>query len=131
MRDSIYFKHSRCKNKSLCSRCNGQICPPIWLIEYLEEIEKKQNCPLKVETFQYYATSDGEKKVFTDEDELPYYGKVGIIDPNNVSYTNLFINGILQPTSLYSLQKGSLTLNSIDPPIKGTPIILQFITITS
>ena len=116
-------------NKFSCCRCNGQICPPICFLEFLEEIQKMKNSPLKVETFQYYTISDGEKKVYTDVDELPYYGKVGIKDPKDISFTNLFINGILQPPALFSIQKGILTLKSIEPPLKGTPIIVQFIKI--
>ncbi|EKN63434.1 DUF4183 domain-containing protein [Schinkia azotoformans] len=101
------------------------------MIDFLEEIQKSKNSPLKVETFQYYTISDGEKKVYTDDDELLYYGKVGIKDPNDISFTNLFINGILQPPAIFSFQKGILTLNSIDPPLEGTPIIVQFIKIVN
>lgn len=131
MRNNNYSIHSFCNNKCSSCRCHGQICPPYWFIEFLEAVQKSKNSPLKVETFQYYTISDGEKKVYTDEDELPYYEKVGIKDPKDISFTNLFINGILQPAALFSFQKGILTLNSTEPPQKGTPIILQFIKIVN
>ncbi|WP_027409779.1 DUF4183 domain-containing protein [Anoxybacteroides tepidamans] len=84
---------------------------------------------LQVETYQYNAISDGCKTVYTNEDELKEYGDQGILDPKKVSLINLFINGVLQPKNLYEVQKGKLILKSIDVPPKGTPIILQFITI--
>ncbi|TKH05288.1 DUF4183 domain-containing protein [Peribacillus simplex] len=52
-----------------------------------------------------------------------------IPDPSKVSYMNLFINGVLQPHDNYTVEKGKLKLNTIDIPIKGTPIILQMFII--
>jgi hypothetical protein len=84
-------------------------------------------CILKTETFQYNTISDGIKKVYTNQDELTQYGNTGILNPNSVSFMNLFINGILQPTVLYQVHEGLLILS--DVPEKGVPIILQFIRI--
>jgi hypothetical protein len=84
---------------------------------------------LQVDTYQYNAISDGGKTVYTNEDELTEYGNRGILDPKKVSFINLFINGVLQPNTLYEVQEGILILKSVDVPIKGVPIILQFITI--
>jgi hypothetical protein len=83
----------------------------------------------KVETYQYYATSDGIKSVYTNEDELKQYGSRGILDPATVSFINLFINGILQPPNQYIVELGRLTLTSGDVPEAGSPIILQFVRI--
>lgn len=93
--------------------------------------QQQQNDPkvLKVETYQYNAISDGVKKIYTNHDELIQYGKTGILNPNSVSYINLFINGILQPPILYVVQEGILILMSDDVPKKDTPIIIQFIKI--
>ncbi|MBB5325675.1 hypothetical protein HNQ34_002776 [Anoxybacillus tepidamans] len=84
---------------------------------------------LQVDTYEYNAISDGVKTIYTNEDELKEYGNRGILDPNKVSFINLFINGMLQPKELYEVQEGMLILKSIDVPIKGVPITLQFITI--
>jgi hypothetical protein len=84
---------------------------------------------LQVDTYQYNAISDGVKTVYTNEDELKEYGNRGILDPKKVSFINLFINGVLQPEKLYEVQEGMLILKTTDVPVKGTPIILQFITI--
>ncbi|ANB58565.1 hypothetical protein GFC29_768 [Anoxybacillus sp. B7M1] len=84
---------------------------------------------LQVETYQYNSISDGCKTVYTNDDELKEYGNRGILDPKNVSFINLFINGVLQPQNVYEVQEGKLILNSADVPLKGTPIILQFVTI--
>ena len=51
------------------------------------------------------------------------------IIPDEVSYINLFINGILQPQPLYQVSTGQLTLLDNQPPSQGSSIILQFIII--
>lgn len=84
---------------------------------------------VKTDTYHYHAISDGIKLIYTDEDELKEYGGKGILSPSEFSYVNLFINGMLQPPSLYNVQKGILTLKSQDIPKKGVLIILQFIII--
>lgn len=83
----------------------------------------------KVDVYQFTAFSDGEKMTFTDEDEANEYGSRGILDPKEVSYINLFINGILQPPSVYEVEKGMLRLKTEDAPKKNAPIVLQFVTI--
>jgi Domain of unknown function (DUF4183) len=90
---------------------------------------KRTNKVAKVDTYQYNALSDGEKSLYTNEDELKEYGDRGILDPKTVSYFNLFINGVLQPPTIYEVQKGLLRLKTIDVPQKNVPIMLQFITI--
>lgn len=84
---------------------------------------------LPVTTYTYYTISDGKSRIYTNEDELTEYGQCGILNPANVSYYNLFINGVLQPQILYDVMEGKLTLKSSDLPPKGAPIILQFIII--
>jgi Domain of unknown function (DUF4183) len=84
---------------------------------------------LKAETLQYVTFSDGIKRIYTNKDGSTEYGNVGILDPNSVSYMNLFINGVLQPPILYQVNKGILALTSQDVPNQGVPIILQFIKI--
>ncbi|WP_085520583.1 DUF4183 domain-containing protein [Tuberibacillus sp. Marseille-P3662] len=84
---------------------------------------------LPVETQTYYAISDGQRRIYTNDDKLTEYSQCGILNPLEVSYFNLFINGVLQPEILYDIEKGILHLKSKDLPIKGAPIILQFIII--
>lgn len=84
---------------------------------------------VKGDTYQYNTLSDGKKSIFTNEDELKEYGDKGILDPESVSYINLFINGVLQPPSVYHVKEGLLILKTIDIPPKNAPIILQFISI--
>ncbi|MEH7380193.1 DUF4183 domain-containing protein [Bacillus sp. JJ1533] len=90
---------------------------------------KSSNDVRKTEVYQYNTLSDGVKSTYTNEDELKEYGERGILDPNSVSFINLFINGVLQPPNTYEIKKGYLRLNTIDVPLKNTPIIIQFITI--
>lgn len=83
---------------------------------------------LKAVVYQYNTVSDGEKKIYTNEDELKQYGSKGILSPDDVSYFNLFVNGILQPKANYKITQGQLEFLTSDVPQKGQYIIIEFIT---
>ena len=51
-----------------------------------------------------------ERSLYTDADGIPQYGTTNILSPSEVSYINLFVNGILQPQPLYEVSTGKLTL---------------------
>ncbi|WP_249872159.1 DUF4183 domain-containing protein [Oceanobacillus saliphilus] len=53
---------------------------------------------------------DGKSRIYTNEDELTEYGQCGILNPSEVSYYNLFVNGVLQPEILYDVKEGYLIL---------------------
>jgi hypothetical protein len=78
---------------------------------------------------QYNAVSDGVKKIYTDADEIQEYGGFGIPSPCEISYFNLYSNGVLQPRGNYRVQKGILQLTTSDAPVKGAPVILESIAI--
>ncbi|PGU69279.1 hypothetical protein COD67_05175, partial [Bacillus cereus] len=78
----------------------------------------------------YFTFSDGQKLVYTNADGVPQYGTTQILSPSDVSYINLFINGILQPLPSYQVVAGQLTLLAPNAPVQGASIILQFITIS-
>lgn len=82
-----------------------------------------------VETVQYITLAEEGKKVYTNKDALKQYGSSDILNPNNVSNINLFVNGVLQPPSIYDVGEGILHLKSSDLPPKDAPIILLFITV--
>ncbi|ANC79473.1 hypothetical protein ABE65_019605 [Fictibacillus phosphorivorans] len=86
---------------------------------------------LRVETFQYTTVSDGIKRIYTNEDRYLEYGSTNILNPTTVSYVNLFVNGMLQPSSLYEVEEGRLTLLPSAGPVpdRGVPLVLQFIKI--
>jgi len=84
---------------------------------------------LNADVYQYNARSDGIRKIYTNDDELKEYGNRGILDPASVSYFNLFINGVLQPKVNYEIEKGHLLLKTEDVPVKGTSLILSFVTL--
>ncbi len=90
---------------------------------------KQEKNLLNADVYQYNALSDGVKKIYTNEDELIQYGDRGILDPNDVSFFSLFINGVLQPKVNYEIQKGLLLLKTEDVPIKNSAIIISFITL--
>ena len=110
--------------------CKGHgYAPPFLFKQILEEEEARFVLPQKVQVFEYYSLSDGCRRIYTDEDALPGYGEQMILPPSDVSYYNLFINGILQPPDVYSVAKGKMFLQTEDIPIANAPIILQMITI--
>ncbi|EJR15943.1 hypothetical protein II9_03079, partial [Bacillus cereus MSX-D12] len=85
--------------------------------------------PITTTNLLFYTFSDGEKLTYIDSDGLAQYGTTHILSPDEVSYINLFINGILQPQPLYQVSTGQLTLLDNQPPSQGSSIILQFIII--
>ncbi|MEW4320110.1 DUF4183 domain-containing protein [Bacillus thuringiensis] len=85
---------------------------------------------IKTTNVLYFTFSDGQKLVYTNADGLPQYGTTQILSLSDVSYINLFINGILQPVSSYQVVTGQLTLLAPEAPVQGASIILQFITIS-
>lgn len=85
--------------------------------------------PQKVSTIEFYTVSDGRKKVYTIDDCLEHTGEPIIQSTADVSFMNLFINGVLQPKVNYRIEEGKIILNTIDAPLPGSPIILQMITL--
>ncbi|HFK1458467.1 TPA: DUF4183 domain-containing protein, partial [Bacillus cereus] len=86
--------------------------------------------PITTTNLLFYTFADGEKLIYTDSDGIAQYGTTHILSPDEVSYINLFINGILQPQPLYQVSTGQLTLLDNQPLSQGSSIILQFITIS-
>jgi hypothetical protein len=85
--------------------------------------------PIQTTSLLYFTFSDGQKLVYTNSDGFGQYGITEILSPSEVSYINLFINGILQPQSNYQVENGKLTLLVDEAPSEGVPITLQFIII--
>lgn len=85
--------------------------------------------PIPTTNLLFFTFSDGKKLIFTNSDGLAQYGTTQILSPREVSYYNLFINGVLQPLNSYTVEEGKLTLLVDAAPLKGVPIILQFIII--
>ena len=77
----------------------------------------------------YYTVANGGR-LYTNADGVDDYKNNYIQDPKKSTYVNLFVNGVIQPTELYSVSKGTLYFKSDDPPPEGTPIILQFVKIS-
>lgn len=83
---------------------------------------------IRADVYHYNALSDGIKRIYTDDDELTEYGDKGILSPGDVSFFNLFINGLLQPKVNYQIRKGFLVLKTEDIPLKNSIITIAFIT---
>ena len=97
------------------------------ILEYFK-IRNKNGQLLKADVYQYNTVAKG-KSIYTNDDELTTYGNQGILNPEKVSYINLFINGVIQPKTNYLVSEGILELTLEPLPIEGAPIILQFITL--
>lgn len=108
---------------------NNTFPPPLLTLPQLPHQEVQYVSPRKVTIYEYYTISDGCKHVFTDSDVLCHYGNQKILSPHEVSYMNLFINAVLQPTANYTVEEGKIILHTDDIPLAGTPIILQMIKI--
>lgn len=84
---------------------------------------------INVDSFQFNAISDGKKKILTNDDNIEMYKGDIIPDPNEVSYFNLYVNGVLQPKISYTVQEGLLILKTEKPPLNGSPVILEYFKI--
>lgn len=84
---------------------------------------------LKADNDYFYAIADGIKRDFTDKDAVVEYGSGKILDPSQVSYSNVFVNGILQSPLNYTIKKGLLHFNTEDVPEKNVLITIQYISI--
>ncbi|WMJ24053.1 DUF4183 domain-containing protein [Paludicola sp. MB14-C6] len=82
---------------------------------------------LKADIYQFNAIAESDKRIYTNEDDLKKYGGIGILSPNQVSYYNVFVNGILQPKADYILSNGRLEFTTVDLPQKGQPINIFFV----
>jgi hypothetical protein len=84
---------------------------------------------LKADSVYFYALANGVKRIFTDEDAIIKYGIGEILDPSQVSFISVFVNGILQSPVNYTIIKGQIQFNTEDVPEKDVYITIQFISI--
>ncbi|CUB56718.1 DUF4183 domain-containing protein [Bacillus cereus] len=82
-----------------------------------------------VQNTMYHTLAKQDQFVYTNADGLTEYKSSNILAPSEVSYFNLFINGVIQPLSTYTVEPGKLILLSEEPPSLHAPITLQFISI--
>lgn len=110
--------------------CNQSVPPPLLTLPQLSEQDIYWYVsPRKVKIYEYHTISNGCQRVFTEQDALCEYGEQKILSPDKVSYVNLFINAVLQPSENYTVEEGKITLHTDDIPISGTPINLQMVKI--
>jgi hypothetical protein len=109
-------------------RLAGSVTPPTGALITLESVVIKDTLGqlFRSDTYQYNAFSNGTR-FYTNSDELPMYGKEGILDPSRSAYQNLFVNGVIQPEVNYTVYEGCLVFNTTDAPIPGAAISLQYV----
>lgn len=105
--------------------CINNVTKPLLTIPIIPPEEIRYRLPKQVEVFEFYAVSNGDCRIFKDDDGITEVGNQVILDPSMVSYMNLFINGVLQPKENYDVQSGVIKLKTEDLPQKGAPVILQ------
>lgn len=88
-------------------------------------IGRARNHDIQSSVFMYVTISDGDKRIYTNDDGVQKYNR--IYSARHVSIINVFINGMLQPPTNYSIHRGRFRLRTRDLPEKGVPIIIQFI----
>ncbi len=94
---------------------------------YSSRLKNSRNYKYNAFTSYYVAVSDGVKTTYTDKDALTEYGDNGIPSPCEVSFVNLYVNGVLQPAPIYSLEKGFMEL--VEAPKAGQYIILESVIV--
>ena len=108
----------------------NQKLPPPYVVTPKIPIETKLfHTGKKIKVYNYFALSKKNQRVYTESDALSDYGYQHILDPCESSYTNLFINGVLQPSQNYFIKRNCLILKTLDTPIENSPVTLQMIKI--
>ena len=124
---SKFIKTGICIKVNLNCFCGIECLQPICAKHGIIKGDKDNPHTINVETSEYITVSDGIKKIYLNSDGIQGFNIIP--NPLTLSYANLFVNGILQPTSFYTVEEGKLTLNTEDIPMLGTYIILQLIKI--
>lgn len=122
-----FIRTGLCIEVSLNCFCGLECLQPICAKHGIIKETKSNPNVINVVTSEYISFSDGIKKVYLDSDGVEGFNVIP--NPLTISYSNLFINGMLQPPSSYIIVTGKLTLNTQDVPIPGTCILLQLIKI--
>lgn len=125
--DQCQERRRKCHDKMACTNTNTNTFNPTIKINVFPGQMART---IGVETVQYLAHAEDGKNVYTNNDALKQYGSSDILNPDDVSTINLFVNGVIQPPSLYDIEEGKLTLLSSDLPPIDAPIILLFAIVT-
>ncbi len=99
------------------------ICPTVKTETY------RYKLPGNVELYEFYMNAKENQRVFSYCDQVNEYRSGRIPSPEDVSYMNLFINGVLQPAKNYEVVKDQLILNTVDLPLEKTILILQMVKV--
>ncbi len=111
-----------------CCGLNDLSIPDVSYPEVTSQVIRKK-LPKKVMVHEYFAFAKEGQRIYTDQDPVEGYRDQRILRPCDVSYINLFINGVIQPEMNYRVKEGVLVILSEDVPICGATIILQMIEV--
>ena len=118
------------KNEGInCYSYKSSLPKPLLIHPKVETEVYRYKIPKKVELYEFYMYAKENQRVFSYCDQVNEYRDSKIPSPEDVSYTNLFINGVLQPAKNYKVVKDKLILKTIDLPLEKTILILQMVKV--
>lgn len=112
-----------------CDSYTAPLPRPLLKCPGLKTETYRYRIPKKVELYEFYMCAKENQRIFTYCDQVKEYQNGNILSPEDVSYMNLFINGVLQPTKNYEIAQDKLILKTIDLPLEKTILILQMVKV--
>lgn len=102
---------------------------PLLMYPGLRTETYRYKAPKQVELYEFYMFVKENQRIFSYHDQVNEYQNGKIPSPEDVSYMNLFINGVLQPAKNYEVVKDQLILKTVDLPLEKTILILQMVKV--
>ena len=112
-----------------CHSYTASVEKPLLTLPMVKTETYRYKIPKKVELYEFYMYAKENQRVFSYYDQVDEYRVNEIPSPEDVSYMNLFINGVLQPAKNYKVVKDKLILNTVDLPLEKTILILQMVKV--
>ena len=125
MREGMRMK----KRDSGCVGSNASLPKPFLRFPVVKPETYRYRIPRSVELFEFYMQARANQRVYSYCDQVHEYENGKMPSSEEVSYMNLFINGVLQPAKNYEVVKDKLILKTIDLPLVNTILILQMVKV--
>ena len=117
------------KTDSVCCSYNASLPKPLLMRPEVKTETYRYKIPKSVELYEFYMHAKNNQRVFSYHNQVNEYQNGKFPSPDDVSYMNLFINGVLQPAKNYEVVKDKLILKTIDLPLENTILILQMVKV--
>ena len=117
------------KEDVVCQVYTSSLPKPLLKCPIVKTETYRYKIPRSVELYEFYMHAKNNQRVFSYHDQVNEYRNGKIPSPDDVSYMNLFINGVLQPAKNYQVVKDKIILKTIDLPLENTILILQMVKV--